>query len=156
FMLSFFAFNEFSGSLEGMNELQVKYEEKYGPGDYIPPVKTLFWSFRAMVGSASAMILLGFVGLFLIWRQKLEEKTRYLSIMVYAIALPFIANSTGWIMTEMGRQPFVVFGLMKTEDAVSPSVTANEMLFSLIAFTTIYAILAGLTLYLFAKQIKKT
>lgn len=156
FMLSFFAFNEFSGSLEGINELQEKYEAKYGPGNYIPPVKTLFWSFRAMVGSASVMILLGMIGLYLIWKNKLVHYTRYLTMMVYSIVLPFIANTTGWIMTEMGRQPFVVFGLMKTEDAVSPSVTANEMLFSFIAFTTIYAILAGITIYLFVKQIKKT
>lgn len=156
FMLSFFAFNEFSGSLEGINELQAKYEEKYGPGNYIPPVKTLFWSFRAMVGSASVMTLLGLLGIYFLWRQNLFEKTRYLSLMVYAIALPFIANTTGWIMTEMGRQPFVVFGLMKTEDAVSPSVTANEMLFSFIAFTSIYTILAGVTIYLYVRHIKKT
>lgn len=156
FMLSFFAFNEFSGALEGINELQEQYEAKYGPGNYIPPVKTLFWSFRAMVGSASVMILLGMIGLYAIWRKKILNYTRYLSIMVFAIVLPFIANTTGWIMTEMGRQPFVVFGLMKTEDAVSPSVTANEMLFSFIAFTTLYAILAGITIYLFVKQIKKT
>src|SRR5699024_1128903 len=83
------------------------------------------------------------------------DHTRYLKLMVYAIILPFIANSTGWIMTEMGRQPFVVFGLMKTEDAISPSVTANEMLFSLISFTTMYSILAAITIYLFIKQIKK-
>src|SRR5699024_6927724 len=66
------------------------------------------------------------------------------------------ANSTGWIMTEMGRQPFVVFGLMKTEDAVSPSVTAGEMLFSLIAFNLLYAILGAIAIYLVVRHIKKT
>src|SRR5699024_4010916 len=146
-ILSFFAYNKFSGSLEGLNELQAKYEEKYGPGDYIPPVKTLFWSVRAMVGSAGIMSLIVFYGIYLMYRKKLEDHTRYLKLMVYAIILPFIANSTGWIMTEMGRQPFVVFGLIKTEDAISPSVTANEMLFSLISFTTMYSILAAITIY---------
>src|SRR5699024_6927492 len=80
---------------------------------------------------------------------RILENTLYLKIMVWAIFLPFIANSTGWIMTEMGRQPFVVFGLMKTEDAVSPSVTVGEMLFSLIAFNLLYEILVFIAFYLF-------
>jgi len=155
-ILSFFAYSKFSGTLEGMNQLQEMYVEKYGPGDYIPPVRTLFWSFRAMVGAGGLMILLGLYGLYLSRKDKLVEKVRYLKLMVYAIILPFIANTTGWIMTEIGRQPWVVFGLMKTEDAVSPSVTFNEVLFSLIAFTTIYAVLAGISIYLFVRHIKKT
>lgn len=156
YMLSFFAFDEFSGSLEGLNELQAKYEAEYGPGNYIPPVKTLFWSFRAMVGAGSVMILFGLYGIYALRKDVLLEKTWYLKTMVWAIALPFIANTTGWLMTELGRQPFVVFGLMKTEDAVSPSVTAGEMLFSLISFNTLYAILAAITIYLFVRHIKKT
>src|SRR5690625_933705 len=79
----------------------------------------------------------------------------YLKVMPYVIALPFIANTCGWLITEMGRQPWVVFGVMKTEDAVSPSVTAGEMLFSLIAFTSLYSILGLLTIYLFIRHIKK-
>ncbi len=154
-ILSFFAYNEFSGSLKGMNELQAEYEEEYGPGNYIPPVKTIFWSFRAMVGSGSVMLLLGLLGIFLARRETLVKNTLYLKVMVFAIALPFIANSTGWIMTEMGRQPWVVFGKMKTEDAVSSSVTFNEVLFSLISFTTMYSILAIVTVFLFVRHIKK-
>lgn len=156
YLLSFFAFDEFSGSMEGLNQLQEKYEAEYGPGNYIPPVKTLFWSFRAMVGAASVMILFGLYGIYALRKDVILEKTWYLKLMVVGITLPFVANTTGWIMTEMGRQPFVVFGLMKTEDAVSPSVTAGEMLFSLIAFNTLYAILAAITIYLFVKHIKKT
>lgn len=154
-ILSFFAFNKFSGSLEGMNQLQETYVEKYGPGNYIPPVKTLFWSFRAMVGSGGIMLLLSLFGVYMSYRDKLTHKSRYLKWMPLAIALPFIANTTGWIMTEMGRQPWVVFGYMKTEDAVSPSVTFNEVLFSLISFTTMYAILAGVSIFLYVRHIKK-
>ena len=69
--------------------------------------------------------------------------------------LPFVANTVGWLITEMGRQPWVVYGVMKTEDAVSPSVTPNEMLFSLIAFTLIYAFLAVIAVYLFVRHIRK-
>ena len=71
--------------------------------------------------------------------------------MVYAISLPFIGNTVGWIMTEMGRQPWVVFGVMKTEDAVSPNVTFGEVLFSLVSFTSLYLIIGGITVYLFVR-----
>ena len=76
--------------------------------------------------------------------------------MVYAISLPFIGNTVGWIMTEMGRQPWVVFGVMKTEDAVSPNVTFGEVLFSLISFTSMYLIMGGICVYLFVRTIKST
>lgn len=154
-LLSFLSFNEFSGSLEGMNTLQEQYEEKYGPGDYIPPVKTLFWTFRVMTGAGGVMLLLGFYGIYLARAEKLVNRKIYLKLMTFGIALPFIANTSGWIITEMGRQPWVVFGLMKTEDAVSPSVTAGEMLFSLIAFNTLYAILGIISIYLYTRHIKK-
>lgn len=155
FLLSFLSFNEFSGSLEGMNQIQEMYAEKYGPGDYIPPVKTLFWVFRIMTGTGGIMLLLGFYGMYASRKGMLPENNLYLKAMPFAIALPFIGNTAGWILTEMGRQPWVVFGLMKTEDAVSPSVTANEMLFSLISFTLLYSILAIVTIFLFVRHIKK-
>ncbi|MFD2132572.1 cytochrome ubiquinol oxidase subunit I [Pseudogracilibacillus auburnensis] len=155
FLLSFLSFNQFSGSLEGMNQLQEMYVEKYGPGDYIPPVQTLFWVFRIMTGAGGVMLLLGFYGMYASRKDTIANNKWYLKVMTYGIALPFIANTAGWILTEMGRQPWVVFGLMKTEDAVSPSVTANEMLFSLISFTLLYTVLAIVTIYLFVRHIKK-
>jgi len=155
FLLSFLSFNQFSGAVEGMNQLQEIYVEKYGPGDYIPNVTLLFWVFRIMTGVGGIMLLLGFYGMYATRRGMLPKNNLYLKAMPYAIALPFIANTSGWILTEMGRQPWVVFGLMKTEDAVSPSVTANEMLFSLIAFTSLYTILGIITIYLYVRHIKK-
>lgn len=155
YMLSILSFNKFSGQVQGMNEIQEHYEEKYGPGNYIPPVRTVFYSFRVMVLSGTIMLLIGLYGWFLSRKKKLEERPFFLKLMVYAISLPFIANSVGWLMTEMGRQPWVVFGVMKTEDAVSPNVTAGEVLFSLISFSTLYAILAGVLVYLFIRTIKK-
>src|SRR5699024_9282452 len=113
------------------------------------------WSFSAMVISGMAMLLLGLYGWYASRKDLLEKKPWFTKIMVYAISLPFIANTVGWIMTEMGRQPWVVFGVMQTKDAVSPSVTFNEVLFSFISFTLMYAILAGVTVYLFVKHIKK-
>ena len=155
YMLSILSFNKFSGQVQGMNEIQAHYEEKYGPGNYIPPVKTVFYSFRIMVLSGTFMLLIGAYGWFLSRRNKLEANRRFLKLMLYAISLPFIANTVGWLMTEMGRQPWVVFGVMKTEDAVSPNVTAGEVLFSLISFSSLYAILAGVLVFLFIRTIKK-
>ncbi len=154
YMLSLLSYDKFSGQVEGMNQIQKQYEEKYGPGDYIPPVHTMFWSFRAMVMSGTFMLLLGAYGWFLSRKDRLAEKTWYLKVMVYAISLPFIGNTVGWIMTEMGRQPWVVFGVMKTEDAVSPNVTFGEVLFSLISFTSMYLIMGGICVYLFVRTIK--
>lgn len=154
YMLSLLSFNKFSGQLQGMNEIQEAYEAQYGPGNYIPPVRTVFWSFRIMVLSGTLMLVLGAYGWYLSRKGKLEEKPWYTKMMVFAILLPFIANSVGWLMTEMGRQPWVVLGIMKVEDAVSPNVTAGQVLFSLIAFSTLYAILAGVALYLYVRIIR--
>src|SRR5699024_2787191 len=99
-LLSLFSFNKFSGQLEGMNQIQAEYEAKYGPGDYIPPVKTVFWSFRMMVFSGMAMLLLGLYGWYASRKDILEKNPLFTKLMVYAISLPFIANTFGWIMTE--------------------------------------------------------
>ncbi|MFD2115337.1 cytochrome ubiquinol oxidase subunit I [Paenibacillus yanchengensis] len=156
YLLSFLYYSQFEGSVPGMLELQAEYEQTYGPGNYIPPVKTTFWSFRVMVGAGMLMILLSLYGVYLSWRKKLEKPNKFFyKVMPYAIALPFIGNTAGWIMTEIGRQPWTVFGILRTEDSVSPTVPYNQVLFSFISFTTIYLILLGLTIFLFARVAKK-
>ncbi|WP_059050128.1 cytochrome ubiquinol oxidase subunit I [Paenibacillus senegalimassiliensis] len=156
YLLSFLSYSKFTGEVKGMNELQALYEETYGPGDYIPPVRTTFWSFRIMVAAGSLMIVLGMYGTYLAWRKKLDRPNKWFyRIMLWSISLPFIANTSGWIMTEIGRQPWTVFGLMQTKDSISPAVTGGQILFSLIAFTAIYAVLGTVMTYLFVKVIKK-
>lgn len=155
YLLSFLSYNTFSGSVDGLNDLQAEYEDKYGPGNYIPSVPTLFWAFRTMTGIGGLLLLLGLYGGYVSRRNLLPKNNLYLKFMPWALALPLIANSAGWLITELGRQPWVVFGIMKTEDAISTSVTPNEMLFSLITFTLIYSILAGLTIFLFKRHITK-
>ncbi len=155
YLLSFLAYNEFSGKVEGINTLQEKYVAQYGEGDYIPPVKTTFWSFRIMAVLGGVIILLSLLGLFLTWRKKITNSTHYLKWLIPAIFFPYIANSAGWIMSEIGRQPWVVNGLMLTSDAVSPNVSAGQILFSLIAFSIIYTLLAVVMVYLFIKVIKQ-
>jgi cytochrome d ubiquinol oxidase subunit I len=153
--LSVLAYNKFHGKVPGMLELQAKYEAKYGPGNYIPPVRTTFWSFRIMVGAGVLMILLAFYGTIVALRDKIESSRIYLRAMPWAIALPFIANTTGWIMREIGRQPWIVFGLQKTADGVSPTVSASMVSTSFIGFTIIYGILAVVLVSLFIRYIKK-
>ncbi|KWX79452.1 cytochrome D ubiquinol oxidase subunit I [Paenibacillus riograndensis] len=156
YMLSFLSYSKFSGSVKGMNTLQAEYEQAYGPGDYIPPVRTTFWSFRIMVAAGSLMILLGVYAIYLMWRKKMERpNTWFMRFMFWGLLLPPIANTSGWIMTEMGRQPWTVFGLMTTEDSVSPNITSGQVLFSVISFTAIYAILGLVLVGLFIKVIKK-
>lgn len=108
-----------------------------------------------MVASGGLMILFSLIGLILLRRKKLETSTRFLKWLVGALFLPYIANSAGWMMSEIGRQPWVVNGLMLTESGVSPSVSSGQILFSLIAFSLIYTLLAVAMVYLFIKTIKQ-
>ncbi|AIQ33141.1 cytochrome D ubiquinol oxidase subunit I [Paenibacillus sp. FSL P4-0081] len=156
YLLSFLSYSKFSGEVKGMLELQKEYELAYGPGDYIPPVKTTFWSFRIMVAAGSLMIALGVYAIYLMWRKKMNKpNTWFMRFMFWGLLLPPIANTSGWIMTEIGRQPWTVFGLMTTEDSVSPNITSGQVLFSVISFTAIYAILGAVMIGLFIKVIKK-
>ena len=155
YLLSYLSYGEFAGKVEGMNTIQTQYEEQFGEGNYIPPVKTTFWSFRIMVAVGGLMILLSLIGLIYSRRRTIENKSFYLKLMVGSISFPFIANTFGWIMSEMGRQPWIVQGLMETSTAVSPNVSAGSILFSLITFSTVYALLAAAMVFLFVKTIKQ-
>jgi cytochrome d ubiquinol oxidase subunit I len=150
-ILSFMAFNRMEGMVHGINELQAEYEQTYGPGNYIPPVTISFWTFRIMVGVGLLMILLAAVGLWQVWRGRLTIPNLFLKILPWAIVLPFIANTSGWIFTEVGRQPWIVFGLLRTENSVSPTLSAGTLLFSLISFGLIYSILIAVDVYLLRK-----
>lgn len=148
YALSFLAYNKFEGAVPGMLTLQKEYEEKYGEGiNYIPPVKTVFWSFRIMSGLGGLMILISMLGLFFAYRKTIEKQSKLLKVILYSIPMPFIANSAGWIMTEIGRQPWTVFGYYTTAQSVSPNVTAGQILFSTISFSTAYIILAIVMIY---------
>lgn len=155
YLLSVLSYGKLEGSLSGMKTLQDQYVEQYGEGNYIPPVKTTFWSFRVMVVSGFLMIFLSFIGLILHWKNKLPTSRRFLKWLIPAIFLPYIANTAGWIMSEIGRQPWVVYGLMTTEAGVSPNVTSGQILFSLIAFSLIYTLLAIAMIYLCVRVAKQ-
>lgn len=154
-LLSFIITGKPMGEVEGINNLNREYQAKYGPGEYAPIVAVTYWSWRVMIGCGMLLALLGVVGWWLLRRDRLTQHARFLKLLVPAAALPFVANSAGWIFTEMGRQPWVVFGLLKTADANSPEVGAAEVWTTLIGFTALYAILAVLAGIVFFRYVGK-
>jgi cytochrome d ubiquinol oxidase subunit I len=151
YLLSVLSYNRPTGEVKGIRNLQEQYEQQYGAGDYIPSVITMYWSFRIMVGIGFLMLLVAFLALYPTLRNKPIAQMRYIRFFPLVIALPYLANTAGWIFTEMGRQPWVVFGLMKTEDAFSKSITPGMVLASLILFTLVYALLIVADVYLLSK-----
>jgi cytochrome d ubiquinol oxidase subunit I len=137
-LLSFLAYNRFEGEVPGIKQLQAEAEATYGPGNYTPNVFLTYWTFRIMVGAGFAMLGLAAVALWLVMREQIGRWPRFLWLLIPAIALPYVASATGWIFTEMGRQPWIVYGLMQTEHAVSPNVSAwTVLLFLMLKYARI-------------------
>ena len=141
--LSVLATNSWNGKVQGVNDLDKADQAKYGPGNYAPIIGVTYWTFRIMTGIGFLVALISGLGLLLLWQGRLERSRRYLRLCAYGIALPILANTAGWLFTEMGRQPWVVQGLLKTSDAVSPSVSAWEVGVTLAGFTLLYGVLAA-------------
>ena len=140
-LLSFLATGSFHGKVQGLDELQAQEEAQYGPGDYIPPVRTTYWAMRIMAGLGTLVFFVAAVGAFLYWRGRLERTRWFLWSAVVTIAFPFIAALAGWVLTEVGRQPWIVFGLLKTSQAASPNVSAWTIGTSLAVFASLYVAL---------------
>jgi cytochrome d ubiquinol oxidase subunit I len=153
-LLSIMAYNRPTGEVKGIRNLQAEYEALYGPGNYKPSIITMYWSFRIMVGAGFLMALLAFLALYPTLRNRPISQFRYVRFLPFAIALPYLANTAGWIFTEMGRQPWVVYGLMKTENAFSLSITPGMVITSLIVFTLVYGLLMYADVYLLVKFAK--
>lgn len=154
-VLSLLAYNRFSGEVKGILDLQAEYENIYGAGEsYIPPIAVSYWSFRIMVGAGMLMLVLIAYLLYLVMRKKELPRSRWMMFLPWMIALPYLANTSGWLLTELGRQPWVVFGLMRTEDAVSKVVKPGMVLTSMVIFTLLYGLLMVADVYLLAKYAK--
>lgn len=155
YLLSFLSTHTLNGEVEGINNLQGQYELLYGAGDYTPVIWITYWAFRLMIGMGLLSTLVALVGLWLSRKHVLEAPKWFFNAAIWAAPLPLIAMSIGWIFTEMGRQPWLVFGLMKTADGVSPGVTAIEVLVSLIGFTLVYGVLAVVEFKILLAAIKQ-
>ncbi len=140
-LLSFLATNSFHGKVVGLNQLQSQYEQQFGPGNYIPDVELVYWSMRVMAYLGTLSFGLAAWGAWLLWRKKLENAKWFQRAAIAGIAFPFLSNFAGWILTESGRQPWVAFGLLKTENAVSPTSSVWSVGLSLGVFMALYAVL---------------
>jgi cytochrome d ubiquinol oxidase subunit I len=153
-LLSLLSYNQFTGEVKGLDDLQAEFQTLYGPGDYYPPVPWIYWSFRIMVGAGFLMVFLALFGLYLALRDRFADSRRFLKLLPFAIVLPFVGSTTGWLMTELGRQPWIVYGLMRTEDGVSTAVSGEAVLFSLLMFVVVYGLLMAVDIYLLNKYAK--
>jgi cytochrome d ubiquinol oxidase subunit I len=152
--LSFMEYNRFTGEVKGIDELSIQDQLKYGAGDYVPPPVVLYWSFRTMVGAGLLMILISLIALFIDLRNLYGKYPWFFKLLPFAIALPYLANTTGWILTEVGRYPWVVYGLVKLQDGISRAVTGGMLLTSLIGFILVYGLIITATIYLMLKYAK--
>jgi cytochrome d ubiquinol oxidase subunit I len=154
-LLSVLATNSLHGQVVGLNQLQAQYQAKYGPGNYIPNVFIQYWSMRVMAYLAVLALLLALWGGWLLHRKKLEHSRLFLTVAIWAVILPFVLNASGWMLTENGRQPWIVQGLMKTADGVSPSVSTAEIWISLVVFVLVYIALGVADGYLMIRYGRK-
>jgi cytochrome d ubiquinol oxidase subunit I len=145
-MVSLLAFHVPDAEVKGLKEF---------PRELRPPVIPTFLSFRLMVGLGTFMLLASLLGFILSRWGKLEDRTLFLKIMLLAIPAPYIAAQLGWIVAEVGRQPWIVYGVMKTSDAVSRSISVSQVVISLAGFTLLYGGLGVIDIYLLAKIAKK-
>jgi cytochrome d ubiquinol oxidase subunit I len=154
-LLSVLATGSWNGPVVGMTQLQKEYTRKYGPGEYVPNVFIQYWSMRIMAYLGSLVALFALWGAWLVHRGTLDRSKWFLGIGVWAVITPFLMNTAGWFLTENGRQPWIVQGLMKTINANSPSVSSGEVWASLIAFVLIFTALGVTDLLLMLRYARK-
>ncbi|MCB1026358.1 MAG: cytochrome ubiquinol oxidase subunit I, partial [Microthrixaceae bacterium] len=157
--LSFLATGTFDGKVEGINNLEQQYQQQYGPEfgleSYTPYIPVTYWGFRLMIGFGMLAALFAVIGWWAARKGRTPTSKWLIRMAILAPFLPLLANSAGWIFTEMGRQPWIVFGLMPTAEGVSPGVGAAEVLTSLIVFTLLYGALAVVEVGLLLRAIKQ-
>ena len=155
-LLSLLATNHWNGQVVGMNELQAQYSKQYGPGNYVPNVFIQYWSMRVMAYLGALVLLISLWGLWLIRRKKLETSRIFLWVAIWAAVLPFLMNTAGWLLTESGRQPWIVQGIMLTKNGISPTVSVTWLWISLIAFILLYGTLGTVNLILMLRYSRRS
>jgi cytochrome bd ubiquinol oxidase subunit I len=155
-LLSLLATNSWNGKVQGLNPLNAQYQQQYGPGDYVPNVFVQYWSMRVMAYTAGLGFLVALWGAWLLWRKKLTTAKWFLRLAVWVVILPFVMNTAGWMLTENGRQPWIVQGLMRTRNGLSPSVSTTTVAISLGVFVLLYGALAVVEGVLMVRYSRRT
>src|SRR6201999_184356 len=140
---------------EGLTQLQKQYQKKYGPGDYIPDVFIQYWSMRVMAYLGSLIALLAVWGIWLVHKGTLERSRWFLRVAIWSVVTPFLMNTAGWLLTESGRQPWIVQGIMLTKNGISPTVSTTWLWISVVAFVVLYGTLGTVDLLLMLKYSRK-
>jgi cytochrome bd ubiquinol oxidase subunit I len=147
-LLSVLATGTWSGPVTGLNQLQAQYQKRYGPGNYIPNVAIQYWSMRTMAYLGSLILLFALWGGWLLVKRRLVGSRLFLTLAVWAVITPFLMNTAGWLLTESGRQPWIVQGLQLTAKANSPAVSATNIWISLIVLILAYIVLGAADAFL--------
>ncbi len=144
-LLSFIAYGSFSAEVKGLNDF---------PRDQWPTsIELLYYGFHIMVGLGTFFILLMGLSSLQLWRRKLEQTRILLWVLAFAFPFPFIANTAGWMTAELGRQPWLIYGLIRTSEGTSHLVHGGQTVFTLIGFAGIYFVLGVLYLYLMIREV---
>jgi cytochrome bd ubiquinol oxidase subunit I len=154
-LLSLLATNHWNGKVIGMNPLQAQYSKQFGAGYYVPNVFIQYWSMRTMAYLGVVVLLIALWGLVLIRRDRLATSRMFLWVAVWGVVLPFLMNTAGWLLTESGRQPWIVQGIMLTKNGISPTVSTTWLWISVLAFVALYGTLGTVDLLLMLKYSRK-
>jgi Cytochrome bd-type quinol oxidase, subunit 1 len=157
YMLSILTYHKPSGSVPGMDSINEKLIEEYGDRDYYPPVTALFWSFRVMAGFGALMLLVAILGIFFTRKKKaiLYEKKWMLRILGLLTFAPFLAITSGWLLTELGRYPWTAYGLFTIEQSVSPNVTKASLITSNLVYFCLFVALGTIMVIFTTRVLKK-
>ncbi|MGZ4427288.1 MAG: cytochrome ubiquinol oxidase subunit I [Nocardioidaceae bacterium] len=147
-LLSVLATGSWDGKVEGLTPLQHQDTHRYGKGNYVPDVFVQYWSMRVMAYLGSLVCLLSLWGGWLTYRRRLATSRVFLTVATWAVGAVFLINTAGWLLTENGRQPWLVQGLMTTAKGVSPSTSVTELAISLVVFLLLYVLLGVVDVYL--------
>src|SRR6201997_4879424 len=154
-LLSLLATNHWNGKVVGLSPLQSQYSKQFGPGYYVPDVFIQYWSMRAMAYLGVVVLLIALWGLWLTRREKLATSRLFLWVAIWGAVLPFLMNTAGWLLTESGRQPWIVQGIMLTKNGISPTVSTAWVVTSLVIFVLVYATIGTVDLLLMLKYSRK-
>ncbi len=154
-LLSLLATNHWNGKVIGLTPLQRQYAAKFGPGNYVPNVFIQYWSMRVMAYLALIVTLVGLWGIVLSRRKRLATSRRFLWAAQWMVILPFLMNTAGWLLTEVGRQPWIVQGILLTKNGLSPSVSTTYLIISLTGFVLLYGTLGTVDLLLMLRYSRK-
>src|SRR6201996_7561895 len=147
-LLSLLATNHWNGKVVGMSPLQAQYSQQFGPGNYVPNVFIQYWGMRTMAYLGVVVLLIALWGLLLIRRDRLANSRAFLWVGIWGVVLPFLMNTAGWLLTESGRQPWIVQGIMLTKNGISPTVSTTWLWISVVGFILLYGTLGTVDLIL--------